>query len=182
MNNTQVFKNQFQRAYSKCSQERNPIVLIAKVSILLGYISVLYPYQLIKKAITEKEINIIEKLYSIFVDKIIRVLSLDRETVRVHLVTTFKQNDKIVSEEKNLFHINGMNNKIIYISKEYDFRIHKTSVTFRFKVVADLCCTLYDYYIRERDIMDMPIYLPKLRKMVFACGFILLNSPAILFI
>jgi hypothetical protein len=175
-------KTNFKRAYVNCSKEENPIMMIVKISILLGYTAFLYPYKLLKKAITEKEINVIEKLYSIFIDKIIRCLYLDRDTIRVILETVYKKDGKTVSKEKNLFHINGTNKKIVYVTKSYEFRIHKTTVMLRLKIVADLCKTFYNHYIDERDNMGMPIYLPKFRMMVFTLGFMLLNLPVILFI
>ncbi len=181
---TTALKTRFKRAYDKCSNETsNPITLIIKVTVLIGMVSIMYPYQLIKKVLTEKEYNVIEKLYSVLADKIIRCLHLDKDTVRINLTTTFRDNNKIISKEHNLFHINGMNNnKIVYISKEYNFRVHKTMVTFRLRVAMDLCKTFFNYYVKERDSLDMTVYCPGIKKILFTGCFIILNLPVILFI
>lgn len=176
-------KTNFKKAYTKLTEESNPIVMIVKVSILIGCVAVMYPYRLIKKALTEKEIHIVEKLYSVLLDKIIRCLYLDKDTVRVNLVTTYQQDDKVIAEQTNLFHINGVNNnKITFVSKEYNFKISRTTVMFRLLVVVDMCKTFYEYYVKERDNMEMTVYLPKLKMVVFTMGFVLLNLPVILFI
>ncbi len=177
-------KNNFKRAYTKLIEESNPIVMVAKVTILIGCIAIMYPYKLIKKSLAERELNIIEKLYSVLLDKIIRCLYLDRDTVRVNLVTTYEKDNKVISEEQNLFQINGMNNnnKITFVSKKYNFRISKTTVMFRLAVVADLCKTFYEYYIKERDSIGITVYMPKLKMVVFTVGFMLVNLPVILFI
>lgn len=180
---TAELKNNFKRAYTKLTEEENPIVMIIKVSILIGCVAVMYPYGLIKKALTERELNVVEKLYSVLLDKVLRCLYLDKDIVRVNLTTTYEKNNKIISEEQNLFQINGMNNnKIMFISKEYNFKVSSTTIMFRLYVVIDLCKTFYEYYIQERDNMGIPVYLPKLKMVVFTTGFILLNLPVILFI